>query len=204
MILTNRVSDAHLAGLRQDGVSYIFAGEQQLDLALALEILNRELGLERLLLEGGGGSNGAFLRAGLIDEISVAICPTVDGAKSAPSIFDSGDDNAAGAAPVRAMTLIQLARCWKAVRCGCATGCRTADAGRAARQGQPFEHGGIRMNRRIAPSMLLGHLCGTPGPKVDSKDPVPPQIINFAVSADDSIEVRIWMTSSDICGDQPW
>jgi len=106
VILTNRVSDAHLAGLRQDGVSYIFAGEQQLDLALALEILNLELGLERLLLEGGGGSNGAFLRAGLIDEISVAICPAVDGAKGAPSIFDSGDDNAAGAAPVRAMTLI--------------------------------------------------------------------------------------------------
>jgi hypothetical protein len=27
--------------------------------------LNRELGLERLLVEGGGGSNGAFQRAGL-------------------------------------------------------------------------------------------------------------------------------------------
>ena len=56
VVLTERVSDAHLAGLRQDGVSYIFAGEQELDLGLALEILNRELGLERLLLEGGGGS----------------------------------------------------------------------------------------------------------------------------------------------------
>jgi riboflavin biosynthesis pyrimidine reductase len=106
VILTKRVSDAHLGGLRQDGVSYIFAGEQELDLALALELLNRELGLERLLLEGGGGSNGAFLRAGLIDEISVAICPAVDGAKGAPSIFDSGDDDTAGVAPVRAMTLI--------------------------------------------------------------------------------------------------
>ena len=79
-MLTERVSDAHLAGLRQDGVSYIFAGGHELDLGLALEILNRELGLERLLLEGGGGSNGAFLRAGLIDEISLAICPAVDGA----------------------------------------------------------------------------------------------------------------------------
>ena len=88
-VLTERVSDAHLAGLRQDGVSYIFAGGHELDLGLALEILNRELGLERLLLEGGGGSNGAFLRAGLIDEISLAICPAVDGAKGAPSIFDS-------------------------------------------------------------------------------------------------------------------
>src|SRR5947209_4332046 len=80
-VLTERVSDAHLAGLRQDGVSYIFAGERELDLGLALEILNRELGLERVLLEGGGGSNGSFLRAGPIDEISIAICPAIDGAK---------------------------------------------------------------------------------------------------------------------------
>jgi len=104
-VLTERVSDAHLAGLRQDGVSYIFAGEQELDLGLALEILNRELGLERLLLEGGGGSNGAFLRAGLIDEISLAICPAVDGAKGAPSIFDSSDGGAGVSAPITSMTL---------------------------------------------------------------------------------------------------
>jgi riboflavin biosynthesis pyrimidine reductase len=104
-VLTERVSDAHLAGLRQDGVSYIFAGEQGLDLGLALEILNRELGLERLLLEGGGGSNGAFLRAGLIDEISLAICPAIDGAKGAPSIFDSSEEDSGTPAPIRSMTL---------------------------------------------------------------------------------------------------
>jgi len=50
--------------------------------------------LKRLLLEGGGGSNGAFLRAGLIDEISLAICPAVDGAKGAPSSLDSSDGDA--------------------------------------------------------------------------------------------------------------
>jgi riboflavin biosynthesis pyrimidine reductase len=104
-VLTEQVSDAHLAGLRQDGVSYIFAGERELDLGLALEILNRELGIDRLLLEGGGGSNGSFLRAGLIDEISLAICPAVDGAKGAPHIFDSGDEMSGPTAPIRAMTL---------------------------------------------------------------------------------------------------
>ena len=105
-VLTEQVSDGHLAGLRRDGVSYILAGESELDLALALDILNRELGIERLILEGGGGSNGSFLRAGLIDEISLAICPAVDGAKGAPSVFDSGDDAAGVAAPIREMTLI--------------------------------------------------------------------------------------------------
>ena len=105
VVLTERVSDAHLAGLRQDGVSYIFAGEEELDLGLALEILNRELGLERLLLEGGGGSNGSFLRAGLIDEISLAICPAVDGARGVPQVFDSREEDADARAPISGMTL---------------------------------------------------------------------------------------------------
>ena len=103
-VLTEQVPDSHLAGLRQAGVSYLFAGARELDLGLALEILNRELGIERLLVEGGGTANGAFLRAGLIDEVSLVICPAVDGTKGAPSTFDSHDEHA-GRAPVQAMTL---------------------------------------------------------------------------------------------------
>jgi len=105
-VLTEQVSDAHLSGLRRDGVSYIFAGARELDLALALDILNRELGIERLLLEGGGKSNGSFLRAGLIDEISLAICPAIDGARGGPHVFDSDNDLAGPTAPVRSMTLV--------------------------------------------------------------------------------------------------
>ena len=105
VVLTEAVSDAHLAGLRKDGVSYIFAGERELDLALALDILNRELGIERLLLEGGGKSNGSFLRAGLIDEISLAVCPAVDGARGGPYAFDSREDETDARAPLRSMTL---------------------------------------------------------------------------------------------------
>jgi len=105
VVLTEAVSDAHLAGLRKDGVSYIFAGERQLDLGRALAILNEELGIKRLELNGGGVTNGSFLRAGLIDEISPAIFPAVDGAKGASCVFDSHDAEAGAAAPVRAMTL---------------------------------------------------------------------------------------------------
>lgn len=105
VVLTRKVSDAHLAGLRSDGVSYVFAGEDKLDLAAALETLNRELGVKRVLLEGGGVANGAFLRAGLVDEISLVIGPIVDGAKGASSLFDSTEADAGVAAPVRAMRL---------------------------------------------------------------------------------------------------
>jgi riboflavin biosynthesis pyrimidine reductase len=105
VVLTEQVSDAHLAGLRREGVSYFFAGERELDLAFALDLLNRELGVKRVLVEGGGGNNGAFLRAGLIDEISLAIYPAVDGAKGAPSVFDSTDRDADLRAPVAQMSL---------------------------------------------------------------------------------------------------
>src|ERR1700743_578997 len=105
VVLAEQVSDAHLAGLRSENVSYIFAGKSELDLALALDILNRELGVKRLLLEGGGGANGAFLRAGLIDELNLVIVPAVDGAKGAPSVFDSTEAETDQRAPVTAMTL---------------------------------------------------------------------------------------------------
>ena len=105
VVLSEKVSDAHLAGLRGEGVSYIFAGSSELDLTLTLEILNRELAVKRLLLEGGGGTNGAFLRAGLVDELHLVLCPAVDGAKGSPSVFDSTEAEAEKRAPVAAMSL---------------------------------------------------------------------------------------------------
>jgi len=105
VVLSEQVSDAHLAGLRAEGVSYIFAGRSQLDLALALEILDRELGIKRLLLEGGGRTNGAFLRAGLVDELNVVLCPAIDGARGAPGVFDSAEAETDQRAPVEAMAL---------------------------------------------------------------------------------------------------
>ena len=105
VVLTEEVSDAHLAGLRDEGVSYVFGGKSDLDLALTLDILNRKLGIKRLLLEGGGGANGSFLRAGLVDELSLILCPAVDGAKGAPAVFDSPDAEPAQRAPLAAMTL---------------------------------------------------------------------------------------------------
>lgn len=87
-VLTTSVSDAHLAELQQDGISYLFAGDDDIDLHVALDTLAREFSIRRLLLEGGGGINGAFLDAGLIDEISILLLPFADGAKSKPTLFD--------------------------------------------------------------------------------------------------------------------
>src|ERR1700755_2221587 len=83
VVLTQSVSDGRLAGLRQDGVSYVFAGERELCLPAALETLNRELGISRLLLEGGGAANGA-LQDGLVGEWSLVGAPSVEGVPGAP------------------------------------------------------------------------------------------------------------------------
>lgn len=104
VILTEAVPDSHLAGLRADGVSYIFAGKTEIDLAAALETLNRELGIEQIMLEGGGGANGALLRAGLVDELSLVICAVIDGSTGGPIVFNSGEEDL-GPAPIEQMTL---------------------------------------------------------------------------------------------------
>ncbi|HEY4303633.1 MAG TPA: dihydrofolate reductase family protein [Gemmatimonadaceae bacterium] len=104
VLLSRQVSDNHLAGLRADGVSYIFGGDTDIDLRSALETLGHRLGIKRLLMEGGGHANGAMLAAGLIDELHLVVAPHVDGSRTSPSLFDvEGADEQRP--PVRAMTL---------------------------------------------------------------------------------------------------
>ncbi|MGY3031704.1 riboflavin biosynthesis pyrimidine reductase [Bradyrhizobium sp. USDA 4354] len=105
VVLTENVPDSHLAGLRGEGVSYIFAGKSEIDLVLTLDTLSHELGVKRLLVEGGGVANGAFLRAGLIDEFDLILSPAIDGAKGAPFVFDSTEADSDRRAPITAMTL---------------------------------------------------------------------------------------------------
>ncbi len=88
LVLTEQAADAHLAELRRDNISHIFAGRSEIDLPLALDILATEFGIGRLLLEGGGGINGSFLSAGLVDEISVLIFPIADGTAGTPTLAD--------------------------------------------------------------------------------------------------------------------
>ncbi|HEY6834083.1 MAG TPA: RibD family protein [Pseudolabrys sp.] len=87
-VLGEQVSDAYLAEMREDGVSYVFAGWTGHDLPRAMEQLGSVLGVKKLLLEGGGKINGAFLKHKLIDEFSTLIFPAVDGVAGTQSIVD--------------------------------------------------------------------------------------------------------------------
>ena len=88
-VLTHRVSDEYLVTLRERGVSYFLAGDgDEVDLPLALEKIAARLGVRTLMLEGGGGINGSFLRAGLVHEVSLLLAPVADGRVGTPSVFD--------------------------------------------------------------------------------------------------------------------
>lgn len=87
-VLGQNVADEYLEELRASGVSYVFAGPAGHDMGTAMQTLGEQFGLKLLLLEGGGIINGAFLQAGLIDEISVLIYPGIDGLSGVPNIFD--------------------------------------------------------------------------------------------------------------------
>lgn len=97
-VVSERVSDEYLASLRERGVSYLLAGARDVDLALALEKIGARFGVQTLMLEGGGRINGGFLRAGLIDEVSLILAPVADARVGTAALFD---DDEAGVAPRR-------------------------------------------------------------------------------------------------------
>ncbi|HEY2804379.1 MAG TPA: RibD family protein [Gemmatimonadales bacterium] len=103
VIVGEDVSDAYLEALRDQAISYLFAGRRgKLDLKSALTKLRTRFGIRRLILEGGGTTNGSFLKAGLIDEVSVLLMPVADGGPGEPALFDVADG------PARAIAQLSL------------------------------------------------------------------------------------------------
>lgn len=86
-LLTYGVSDEYVAYLRKMGISYIFAGEKELNLALAMQKLKSLFGIKLLVSHGGGYTNGTFLKAGLIDELSLVRVPLVEDNDKEVSLF---------------------------------------------------------------------------------------------------------------------
>lgn len=88
-VLSEKTPKEMLAYYRSIGVSYIFAGKDDIDINLALNKLYIIFGIKKLLLEGGSIINGAFLRAGAVDNISQVIAPIVTDKDDKPLFFDS-------------------------------------------------------------------------------------------------------------------
>jgi riboflavin biosynthesis pyrimidine reductase len=88
VLLGPSVPDSHLAELTKDGVSYVVAPDEGMDARPLLELLGRELGILRLLIEGGGNVNGSMMAAGVVDELSILVAPAIDGAVGITGVFE--------------------------------------------------------------------------------------------------------------------
>lgn len=73
------------------GVSYIIAGDEQLDMAEAVRKIGETFNTEEIILGGGGALNWSMLRDGLCDEVSIVMMPIADGEKHTHSLFEADE-----------------------------------------------------------------------------------------------------------------
>ena len=88
-ILTEKASNSYKAFLRKLGISYIIAGQEELDYSLAMEKLYALFDIHTLMLGGGGILNWSFIQAGMCDEISVVIAASADRSSDTPALFST-------------------------------------------------------------------------------------------------------------------
>ena len=95
IVVSDKVSQRHIDRLVQSGVSVFFSGPDGEDIETALCDIAASFDVKRLLLEGGGEMNGAFLSKDLIDETSILILPVLDGGQDVPAIVAQPDGHKA-------------------------------------------------------------------------------------------------------------
>ena len=88
-VLTKQVDGRYLAYLQEMNIPYIFAGETEIDVKIALEKLKSLIGINSILLEGGSILSGYFQRADVIDELSLVVAPIIADADDKPLFMNS-------------------------------------------------------------------------------------------------------------------
>jgi len=92
-VLTEQVSSAYKAFLRELGISYIICGKDAVDFDILFDKLINIFNIECLKIGGGGTINWTLLRGGYVDEVSIVIVPGADGSTKTPQLFMSTDGN---------------------------------------------------------------------------------------------------------------
>ena len=100
-IVSERAPEDYISMLREKGISYVVAGELSVALDRAVLLLAEHFGIRTLLLEGGGHINGAFAKAGLVDEVSLLLVPGIDGRQGVPALFDRLSSSTKTAVPLK-------------------------------------------------------------------------------------------------------
>lgn len=91
VLCSRSTPESYLEELAEAEVPYIITGEEKVDFRQALEELNTRFHIRSVRVDSGGVLNGVLLRAGLVDEVSVLIAPTLVGGESPRSLFVAPD-----------------------------------------------------------------------------------------------------------------
>ena len=104
VLVCRTTPSGYLKHLRELEVGYLVVGDERVDLEEALQRMGAVLGAGVIIADGGGGINGALVRAGLVDEVHVITFPALIGGLTTPSFVD-GDPLPPGSSPVSLRTV---------------------------------------------------------------------------------------------------
>ena len=82
---TSKTGRENVSVLSKLGAEVFVLGEKRVNLSQALEKLY-ELGIRRLMVEGGGTLNFELMNQGLVDELIVYVAPKIFGGQTAPTL----------------------------------------------------------------------------------------------------------------------
>jgi riboflavin-specific deaminase-like protein len=89
IILTTRSADKKkVAALRKVADAVKIFGERTVSFARAFRWLREQHGVSSIVCEGGGETNAALIRAGVVDELHLTLCPLLLSGRRAPTISD--------------------------------------------------------------------------------------------------------------------
>ena len=99
---THRTSKHHVLRLESFGVNVYQDDSEKVNLPKALETL-KQIGVKRLMVEGGATLNFELLRLGLVDEINIYVAPLVFGGAGAPTLAGGSGLERVQAIPLKLM-----------------------------------------------------------------------------------------------------
>ena len=91
ILVSGRVPENRLSELRSVADDVGVFGQVEVDLPAALRWLREKWKVKRLLCEGGAALHDSVVRAGLLHELHLTICPTIFGGNTAPTIAEGND-----------------------------------------------------------------------------------------------------------------
>ncbi|MEM2882610.1 MAG: 2,5-diamino-6-(ribosylamino)-4(3H)-pyrimidinone 5'-phosphate reductase [Candidatus Bathyarchaeia archaeon] len=87
IFVSRRAPRERVSALEAKGVNVVECGSDRVDVSRALGIIS-EMGLGRVLVEGGGRLRWSFFKEGLVDELFLYVTPMIIGGSNAPTLVD--------------------------------------------------------------------------------------------------------------------